>query len=216
MITTADGAALLAAVLDDPDDDLARLAYADWLEESGGGPQSAHAALVRQQVANPGQRVPGGPHRPLGFVLPGGEACHFGPFEWVEWFVVRRGFVSGFCCTLVAWEEYGPAAVRAHPVTEVRLTDREPWRGLAAGGVPRVWAWFETAGPGEHRWQLPVAVLNLLGRDPRRLADLPDAYDVLAGTGGVFFGSAEDCAAATGGALIAWVKQSGAAGRGEP
>lgn len=43
-----DGAAILQAILDDPADDLPRLAYADWLEESGG--DLARAELVRVQI----------------------------------------------------------------------------------------------------------------------------------------------------------------------
>src|SRR5262245_46036036 len=39
-----DGEALFRAILDDPDDDLPRLAYADWLEENG---QQPRAQLIR-------------------------------------------------------------------------------------------------------------------------------------------------------------------------
>jgi uncharacterized protein (TIGR02996 family) len=42
-----DDKALLAAVLDDPDDDLPRLAYADWLDEHG---DDARAEFIRAQV----------------------------------------------------------------------------------------------------------------------------------------------------------------------
>jgi uncharacterized protein (TIGR02996 family) len=43
------GAALLRAVLDEPDDDLPRLAYADLLEEEAGGP-TPRAEFIRVQV----------------------------------------------------------------------------------------------------------------------------------------------------------------------
>lgn len=48
MTTQADGAALHAAILADPADDLARLAWADWLEETGG--DLARSQFVRVQV----------------------------------------------------------------------------------------------------------------------------------------------------------------------
>jgi uncharacterized protein (TIGR02996 family) len=45
------GDALLAAILDDPDDDAARLVYADWLEETGGQAERDRAEFIRVQVA---------------------------------------------------------------------------------------------------------------------------------------------------------------------
>src|SRR4051794_9011500 len=41
--------ALLAAVRADPDDDTACLAYADWLEETGGADESRRAEFIRVQ-----------------------------------------------------------------------------------------------------------------------------------------------------------------------
>src|SRR4051812_12922455 len=45
----SDGDALLAAILAQPDDDLVRLVYADWLEESGQPDQIARAEIIRVQ-----------------------------------------------------------------------------------------------------------------------------------------------------------------------
>ena len=42
-------AAFLRAIAETPDDDLTRLAYADWLEENGEGDQFARAELIRVQ-----------------------------------------------------------------------------------------------------------------------------------------------------------------------
>lgn len=47
MNQTAQGQALLAAILDNPADDLRRLVYADWLEEEG---QTERAEFIRMQV----------------------------------------------------------------------------------------------------------------------------------------------------------------------
>jgi uncharacterized protein (TIGR02996 family) len=51
-------AALLAAIAADPDDDTARLVFADFLEEKGGEPDAARARFIRAQVelARPAQR----------------------------------------------------------------------------------------------------------------------------------------------------------------
>ena len=45
-----DGERLLAAVIDAPDDDLPRLAYADWLEERGDAAGRARASFIRLQI----------------------------------------------------------------------------------------------------------------------------------------------------------------------
>ena len=42
--------ALLAAIIADPDDNLPRLAYADWLEEFGTPSEVARATFIRDQV----------------------------------------------------------------------------------------------------------------------------------------------------------------------
>lgn len=51
-------AALLAAVAADPDDDTARLVYADFLEEKGGESAVARAQFIRAQIelARPAQK----------------------------------------------------------------------------------------------------------------------------------------------------------------
>src|SRR5262245_28522095 len=45
---TADGSALLRAVIENPDDDAPRLVYADWLDEHG---DAAWAEFIRLQIA---------------------------------------------------------------------------------------------------------------------------------------------------------------------
>jgi uncharacterized protein (TIGR02996 family) len=46
-----DGAALVKAICDDPDDDIPRLVYADWLDEQGGASNVARAEFIRLQIA---------------------------------------------------------------------------------------------------------------------------------------------------------------------
>ena len=48
---TSEQECLLASVAADPDADLPRLVYADWLDETGDPAQAARAAFIRQQIA---------------------------------------------------------------------------------------------------------------------------------------------------------------------
>jgi uncharacterized protein (TIGR02996 family) len=48
--TSSDGAALLRAICDNPDEDTPRLAYADWLDEQGGESNIARAEFIRLQI----------------------------------------------------------------------------------------------------------------------------------------------------------------------
>src|SRR5262245_37192027 len=47
----SDGAALLRAIIDNPDEDTPRLVYADWLDEQGGESNAARAEFIRIQIA---------------------------------------------------------------------------------------------------------------------------------------------------------------------
>lgn len=157
MITT-DRDALLRAVLDHPDDDLPRLAFADWCEENG---DDARAEFVRVQVAlwdaqrdclcgsrTGGHRFTGGQHHngPCAAsqlrVESGGRSVRARVRE-VELFDAlfaaphhpwgrvecSRGFIHRVTIAHDAWLEHGPALVRAHPIGRVELTDRSPWTG---------------------------------------------------------------------------------------
>src|SRR3954469_2476241 len=60
-MSSADERALFHAVLDDPEDDLPRLAYADWLDEHGGETDHARAEFIRLQIELDGLERPPGP-----------------------------------------------------------------------------------------------------------------------------------------------------------
>jgi uncharacterized protein (TIGR02996 family) len=139
-----DGAALLRAVIDDPADDVPRLAYADWLEENG---QDERAAYIRGALAGicgtAWTRWPDSLHR-----LVGGP----GRLEERGWsWVWRRGFIAAVHCPLAEWIAHGPALAAAHPLEEVRLSDRRPPR-LAFRQQVVFWRWYVPPGgaaPGE-------------------------------------------------------------------
>ena len=141
-----DGTALLAAIIEHPDDDDPRLRYADWLQEQG---QEARAEFIRLQIADPAP--PGTP--PEGYPLRQRQlwAGHvrswvglptdwtYHPMEFLasgvdQW---RRGFLQEATCAAADWLAHGdaiawhpehrfrrPCPPTAHPVRRVALTTR--------------------------------------------------------------------------------------------
>ena len=83
MTATTDRAALYAGILERPDDDVARLVYADWLEENG---EAERAEFIRRQIA--GENVK--------------PSIHWFPMP-AKWFTFSRGFASTVSCDLQSW-----------------------------------------------------------------------------------------------------------------
>jgi uncharacterized protein (TIGR02996 family) len=140
----------LAAIRANPEDDLTRLVYADWLEENG---EPDRAYLIRWQISN---GVPftrdaqfGRWRNPskvgvdvgdLSAVFRGLNA--FLSESWPGLFVVTRGFVSEVRCDLAGWLRDGPAVVREHPVERVVVTDVAP----SPVNTPPAGAWAWSLG----------------------------------------------------------------------
>lgn len=149
----SDSEMLLTAILREPSDDLARLAFADRCEEAG---DADRAAFIRLQLAmeervNCCEGVPGddlwrcGPcqmlrrraaellaHAPLWWLpLPAVMSSytpriHFNPFGFVKGdniFAYRRGFCNEVRCRLGNWHKAGEAIVKSHPVETLKLSD---------------------------------------------------------------------------------------------
>jgi uncharacterized protein (TIGR02996 family) len=98
--------ALLAAILANPTDDVARLVFADWLEENN---EEQYAEFIRAEIAGEENLTP----PPWG--LP--EVCEI---------YVSRGLIDSVVFTLDDWVRYGPALVREHPIRFVSLVDKFP------------------------------------------------------------------------------------------
>jgi uncharacterized protein (TIGR02996 family) len=140
--TWAEREALLAAVLDAPDDDLPRLIYADWLEEYGDDLGLRRAHFIRAQIRYPEEtdceyELRG--HAPrserpslLGRLIDREDVRRllvdlmhgFPASDCVVTF--RRGFVDEVNAPLATLLGHGAAAVKAHPVARMMATDREP------------------------------------------------------------------------------------------
>lgn len=202
--------AILRAVLVNPADDLARLTFADYLDDRDGPGDAEHAEFIRVQcrIEEIGRELRSeedcdqpccnerkllrGRERELWLLaarpvfdpttVPAGFGIELAPVESsVPYLIVRRGFVAEVRLTLPQFvggpcgrcrgygrgssvspeggREYdGPicpacsgtgrqpgvaaALGPAHPITAVRLTDREPRRG------PHGWGWLVAANHG--------------------------------------------------------------------
>lgn len=139
----------LADILANPDDDVPRLIYADWLEEHG---WSERAEFIRVQCELDRNFVgytyadrraledrehacrplwTRDPHTLRGTI--GGDADERG-WGWHY----ARGFVEVVECPCQEWLAHGPALVRAHPIRKVRLSDKRPFSGYPT----RRWIWM--------------------------------------------------------------------------
>ncbi len=112
---------LRLGILLDPADDLARLAYADALEELG---RTVEASRIRARLASPG-------------VCEEAEACGVRTVE-------SRGFVRSASCTLETFLREAGRLFAYYPITEVTLTDRRPLRSEGSfiflwSGSNRTW-----------------------------------------------------------------------------
>lgn len=113
------GDTILRAAIDDPADDLPRLAYADWLEEQGDGIfDSNRASMIREQIGNPTCEAT--------YHLPPLHPFHPKEFPAEAIIVWKRGFPFRCNMTMSQWLEYGPRIVARHPIENVTIIDVEP------------------------------------------------------------------------------------------
>jgi uncharacterized protein (TIGR02996 family) len=121
-----DDEAFLRAVIEQPDDDLPRLVYADWLDEHG-EPERAEFIRVQCELA----RLP--LDGPRAGKLRNREQALLGGNRWRQWagslaafadeFHYRRGFVEGLTLGAAAFLRHTAAILAAAPLSHVRLTD---------------------------------------------------------------------------------------------
>jgi uncharacterized protein (TIGR02996 family) len=110
----------ILAICEQPEEDSARLAFADWLDDHD---EAGAAELIRRQIAT-------------GTTL---SAWH--EMSRSITVTVSRGFVSRIDLTLKDFTEHAAAIFSQHPVTEVKFSDREP---LSFDGR---WLWHNDAHP---------------------------------------------------------------------
>lgn len=160
--------ALLENIKANPADDLARLVYADWLEENANSwHERDWVELMRLQIELAAEtrvtyRAKIG--RQIKFLMRGAITMrYFSPINQVldEWRLgfrfdgwpysagpysaaaFKRGFIEVVTCTMSEWLQYGPAICNVHPVQRVVITDKEPALLEAFGET--VYDWYISA-----------------------------------------------------------------------
>jgi uncharacterized protein (TIGR02996 family) len=141
-MATNDGDALCQAIRDQPDDDIARLVYADWLDENG---QPDRAAFIRSQV----WAAQAEPHSPEArkHAAAAEEKLEGKRGEWTKHLgqcVLRREFRRGFLehlqVNVASFPREAPALFAADPIRSLHLVRFRP----ASGGTVSLLPFFET------------------------------------------------------------------------
>jgi uncharacterized protein (TIGR02996 family) len=129
---TADERALIQAIIANPDDDLPRLVYADWLDDHG-RPERAKYIRVECELAGLVMGLPATKNREKAlddwvFALDGDhviawhrEAKAVVPKHPQTCFLFDRGMPAELVCTVNYFVEHGAAVFEQHPITAVRL-----------------------------------------------------------------------------------------------
>lgn len=151
----SDRDALLAAIIREPAEDAPRLAFADLLDEAG---EAERAAYIRYHIR--GDPLPPAlldPSPNLEWVPPLPGHTRREGANHVEYLngdglafslVFSRGFVSEVRAPLSALMAHLPAIVRAHPVTRVEVTNKNP---IGNPNDPSLEGWVRESSVDEAR-----------------------------------------------------------------
>jgi uncharacterized protein (TIGR02996 family) len=166
----SDGDALRQAILAQPDDDIARLVYADWLEENG---QPERAAFIRAQVWA-AQAEPYSPdarkHTDTADKLRNGRE---GPWtkhlsQWVEWKYFWRGFIERAQVNVASFPRHAAALFAAEPIRSLKMTRYRPTVGELVSLLP-----FFEVPQLERITRLDLTGLNLAPVELEPIAECP-------------------------------------------
>jgi uncharacterized protein (TIGR02996 family) len=165
---SSDGDGLRAAIVAQPDDDIVRLVYADWLEENG---QPARAQFIRAQVAA-AQAEPFGPaareHERAAAALLGAHPEWRQPLKrWAESAEFARGFVESAQVNAATFPRNAEAVFAAEPVRALRVI-----RFASTTGVVSLAPLFDTPSL-ERITRLDVSGLELAPTEFELLSDSP-------------------------------------------
>jgi uncharacterized protein (TIGR02996 family) len=130
----SDEPALLAAILDRPDEDTPRLVYADWLEDHG---EPERAAFIREQIEiarSPDGRVTWRAcelraqlSEPIDGFHAWANPASYSQSGHPRKCLYARGFVEHVTCPAADWRDHGSAILADHPVRLVTLTTSPVW-----------------------------------------------------------------------------------------
>jgi uncharacterized protein (TIGR02996 family) len=127
---------LYAAILADPDDDLARYAYADALEERNKGRDLETAAFIRGQLIDGSTTV-----------VQHYCSAYFQPETFLGHYM--RGFIKCVTISSSNWMKFGPRLIRNHPIQVVKLINKTP-PNRSVIGIP-LFTWF--IGSDKSEWE---------------------------------------------------------------
>lgn len=132
---TTDERSLLLAIRDNAEDDMPRLAYADWLEEQGGEESLRYAAFIRGQIAEPDTALEVVANKKAGRVvirvIAGLQG--FNPFRaddldvfsrllpWGGRLVISRGFPARCLLSIRGWLRAGTAIFARYPIRSAQV-----------------------------------------------------------------------------------------------
>lgn len=140
--------AFIAAICENPADDVARLVFADWLDEHG---EERRACYIRENIFSErsGHAFLGG-HDSLGWYPGTHEVGDKATFH------ISRGFVSRIELPCATFIQHAEELFRAHPVTIIFLTDDnlKPWN-------------YGYVRAGGSRRRRPAAIIGRSGWNPR-------------------------------------------------
>jgi uncharacterized protein (TIGR02996 family) len=115
--------AFLQAIRDDPDDDLPRLAYADWLEEQGDAPRGEMIRVQLELAKAPPRERALVLLRRMRELIVAHRAQWLGPLkEIAPDAVFERGFVEELSLSGTSFLRRGEVILKAHPVARLVLT----------------------------------------------------------------------------------------------
>ncbi len=169
--------ALRLAICEEPDNDLPRMAYADWLEEQG---EDKAAKFLRQRLKNKGNflYLTRSYYGEGGWYYKGKNAgklgdwitrglwtyemgdLYYGPEEMMR-VTVGRGLVQKLECGIEMFIRLvGSGSFKVHPITEVTLRCRSPVLWREAHGSPSGYIFVEDDRTRYYRHFLPREIFE--------------------------------------------------------
>lgn len=140
----------LRAICEQPDDNVVRLVFADWLDENG---ESERAAFIRWHLNyrltsfrpfDTGPNLEWHPPLPRHSRREGADRVEYLDGDGVVMTLIySRGFVSRIELPFAAFMEHAKSLFSDHPITSVVLTDKQP-----DGFGPGFWWYDATPGDG--------------------------------------------------------------------
>lgn len=169
----SDHDALLKAILDEPEDDLVRLAYADWLEEHGSESEQFRAEMIRGtwDASGPSRFATTFPElsrfeRGINTYVESAEApaividgyWHWGSEGSRSRLILERGFLREVRCHVKVWTDWAGTFADLHPIRRVEVVDRSPEPYFGTGE----WCWVRKEDDTPGRCFLSPSVYDLL------------------------------------------------------